>query len=354
MIKAEYIWLDGTRPTAEIRSKTRVLPDPKTEVVYGHNIMEALPIGEWGFDGSSTNQAEGHASDCVLKPIFSCADPIRKNNNILVLCEVFNIDDTPHLSNSRVMCRLTEDEYRHHDCWFGLEQEYTLLTTDGRPHGFELARQNNNEILAQGPYYCAIGAGLAIGRKVAEEHLDACLTAGLKISGINAEVMPGQWEFQIGPAPPAEASDHLILARWLLHRIAEDHGLVVSFDGKPTTGDWNGAGCHTNFSTALMRSSYEACINACEALGAGDRPAFHINNYGHNIQNRLTGAHETCSYQEFRYGVSDRGASIRIPWQVYRDQKGYIEDRRPNANCDPYVVTTLLTDTICATEKISS
>jgi glutamine synthetase len=336
MIKAEYIWLDGTAPTAQIRSKTKIIADSST-----------LPV--WGFDGSSTNQAEGHSSDCVLKPAFSCPDPIRQGENILVLCEVLNIDGSPHKSNTRAACANIHDVFSDHQCWFGLEQEYTLLTKSGYPYGFEHARRIDDEIIPQGPYYCSAGTGLAIGRKVAEAHMDACLYAGLKLSGINAEVMPGQWEFQIGPASGVEASDHLTVARWLLHRIAEDHNVVVSFEGKPVNGDWNGAGCHTNFSTSLMRRSYAACIAACESLS--ENPAEHIKNYGAGIEKRLTGDHETCSYKDFKFGVSDRGASIRIPWQVREDGQGYIEDRRPNANCDPYAVTKIITNTACSNER---
>ena len=328
-IKAEYIWLDGTKPTAQIRSKTRAIKPL-------HSIKARPPI--WGFDGSSTNQAPGDASDCVLSPAYVCADPIRGGDNLLVLCEVMNTDGTPHESNTRHACAETHEAHREQQMLFGLEQEYTFFK-DGRPLGFT---KNQKE---QGDFYCAVGADNIYGREIVEEHMDACLHAGLSISGINAEVMPGQWEFQVGAVNSPRVADQLVIARWLLMRIAEKHDVKVSFAGKPAAGDWNGAGCHANVSNLEMRRSYAACVDACVALG--ERASHHIENYGYGIEERLTGKHETCSHMEFRYGVSDRGASIRIPWQVERDQKGYIEDRRPNANCDPYVVTRLLTEAIC-------
>jgi glutamine synthetase len=211
-----------------------------------------------------------------------------------------------------------------------------------RPLGFP----ENGYPGPQGPYYCGVGADDIYGRPMVEAHLDACLKAGLSISGINAEVMPGQWEFQVGPLSPLEVSDQLWIARWLLHRVGEDFGISATLDPKPARGDWNGAGAHTNFSTKAMRAKYDAVITAAEALGKD--PASHIEGYGHGIEDRLTGAHETAHYSQFSYGVSDRGASVRIPWQVEKDGKGYIEDRRPNANMDPYVVTRLIVDTCCS------
>ena len=331
LIKAEYIWLDGTEPTAQLRSKTRIVKS---------SLSMKMKPPVWGFDGSSTNQAPGEASDCVLSPVLTCTDPIRGGENMLVLCEVMNTDGTPHPSNTRDACEHIHEEHKNQHMLFGLEQEYTFFNSM-RPLGFA-GTPGQKE---QGDFYCGVGPDNIYGRAIVEEHLDACLKAELTISGINAEVMPGQWEFQVGPLSALKVSDQLTVARWLLMRIAENHGVTVSFAGKPATGDWNGAGCHANVSTAEMRESYDACIRACEALG--ERAFHHIESYGHGIEQRLTGMHETCSYKEFRYGVSDRGASVRIPWQVERDQKGYIEDRRPNANCDPYLVTRLLTETIC-------
>lgn len=325
--QAEYIWIDGSKPTAKLRAKGKTVP-----------IGKEPPI--WGFDGSSTNQATGDKSDCVLRPVFTCPDPVRGGDNKLVLCEVLLVDLTPHPTNTRAACVAAAKKYASFESWFGIEQEYTFFS-GSRPLGFP----PTGFPAPQGGYYCGVGADEVFGRDVVEAHFSACIAAGLTIAGINAEVMPGQWEFQIGPLPPPEVADQLWVARYLLYRIAEDYGVSATLDAKPVRGDWNGAGAHTNFSTKQMRSDYDACIAACEALGK--KAELHIANYGHGIEERLTGLHETASYKTFKYGVSDRGASIRIPWQVAKDRKGYIEDRRPNANCDPYVTTRLIVDTVC-------
>jgi glutamine synthetase len=326
--KAEYIWVDGTEPTAKLRSKTRILPDGAE-----------LPI--WGFDGSSTNQAEGSASDCVLKPVFTCPDPIRGGDNVLVMCEVLLTDMTPHPTNTRHLLTSVAEQFAAQEPIFGIEQEYTFF--DGhRPLGFPAT----GFPAPQGGYYCGVGADEIFGREIVEKHLDHCLTAGLAICGINAEVMPGQWEFQIGPVDPITAADHLWVARWLLYRTAEEFNVSATLDPKPVPGDWNGAGAHTNFSTKAMREGYDAIITACEGLG--EHLLEHVHNYGAGIEARLTGRHETAPWDRFSYGVSDRGASVRIPWQVAVDQRGYIEDRRPNANSDPYVVTRLITSSCCS------
>jgi len=322
--RAEYIWIDGTQPTSKLRSKAKVIP-----------LGEEPPI--WGFDGSSTQQAPGHNSDCVLRPVYKVPDPIRGGNDVLVMCEVLLTDMTPHPTNTRAACAASAKKYADLEFWFGIEQEYTFFE-GARPLGWP----DNGFPAPQGGYYCGVGADEVFGREVVEAHLEACLQAGIGISGINAEVMPAQWEFQVGPFDALKTSDELWLARWLLYRVGEDFGVSATLYPKPVKGDWNGAGAHTNFSTKDMRSSYQPCVDAAEALSK--RHELHISNYGHAIEERLTGRHETCSYKEFRYGVSDRGASIRIPWQVARDGKGYIEDRRPNANMDPYTVTRLIMD----------
>jgi glutamine synthetase len=230
--------------------------------------------------------------------------------------------------------------------WFGIEQEYTFF--DGaKPLGWP----DHGFPAPQGIYYCGVGADEVFGRPIVEQHMQALTDAGIKLAGVNAEMMPAQWEFQIGPVPAPAIGDQLGVARWLLHRVAEMHSrtdgrsVSVRLDPKPVDGDWNGAGAHTNFSTKHMRASYEACLDAIQALQ--DKHDHHIRHYGYGIERRLTGCHETARYDAFTSGVSNRGASIRIPWHVARNQQGYLEDRRPNANCDPYVVSRLIMETVC-------
>jgi glutamine synthetase len=325
--QAEYIWIDGTKPSPIMRNKTRIVADGKEPDI-------------WGFDGSSTNQAPGSNSDCVLRPVFTCPDPIRGGSNILVLCDVELTDFTPHPTNTRAFCLEAAEKYADQSPMFGIEQEYTFMQ-NGRPLGWP----ENGFPAPQGPYYCGVGGEKMVGREIIERHTQACLDAGLAIEGTNAEVMMAQWEFQIGVLPAPAIGDQLWMARWLLHRIAEDYDVVVSFDAKPMKGDWNGAGAHTNFSTKATMESYDAIVTACEALGRKARE--HVLAYGAGIEDRLTGAHETASWESFSWGASDRGASVRIPWAVEKAKKGWLEDRRPNANMDPYVVAGMIINTCC-------
>merc|ERR1712042_20564 len=229
--------------------------------------------------------------------------------------------------------------------WFGIEQEYTLLDQNGHPYGWP----TNGFPGPQGPYYCGVGADKVYGRDIVEAHYRACLYAGIKIAGTNAEVMPSQWEFQVGPCEGISMGDHLWMARFILHRVAEDFGVVVSFDPKPIPGEWNGAGCHTNYSTKEMREEggLRAIEDAIEKLQ--DKHDEHIKAYdpkeGADNARRLTGRCETSSINDFSAGVANRGASIRIPRQVMADKCGYFEDRRPSSNCDPYAVTDIIVKT---------
>ncbi len=339
---AEYIWIDGASPTRKLRSKTRILADKAYEV-------EDFP--QWGYDGSSTYQATGSDSDLVLQPARCVGDPIRGTGSYLVMCEVFKSDGAPHETNIRAKLRKTLDAgAAKAKAWFGFEQEYTLFQ-GSRPLGWP----DSGYPAPQGPFYCGVGSDEVFGRGLVEEHAEACLSAGIMIFGTNAEVMPGQWEFQVGyrgfdddpDADPLLIADHLWLARWLLYRLGEEHGVTATLDPKPIKGDWNGAGAHTNFSTAAMRNAgtgKAAIQQAVERLGA--RHDKHIAAYGYGLHERLTGLHETCAVDQFRFGAADRSASVRIPRHVADAGCGYIEDRRPGANCDPYEVSNILLETI--------
>jgi glutamine synthetase len=332
-VLAEYIWIDGTQPTALLRSKTKIIEE---------NLgTDPANFPQWAFDGSSTNQAPGGDSDRTLQPVCIVADPVRTGGSVLVLCEVLNPDGTPHETNHRAPLRaVMEAGGKRADCWVAFEQEYTFFE-GSRPLGFPAERRFP---VPQGPYYCGVGADEVYGRPIVEAHVAACLAAGVRLTGINAEVMPGQWEFQCGGpgVDPLTAADHLWLARWLLYRIGEDYDVSATLDPKPVPGDWNGAGMHTNFSTAAMRAAGGMAVieQACNRLG--EHHARHLERYGHGNEGRLTGLHETCSYRQFRWGVADRTASIRIPRAVATEGCGYLEDRRPAANADPYGVCEVL------------
>ena len=347
--QATYLWLDGAIPTQTLRCKMRILQHPK-----GDMTLKDFP--EWGYDGSSTNQAQGHDSDLILKPVFFTRDPINTDVNYLVLCEVFNQDGlTPHPTNKRAVLRtLMEKVAAKHEPWIGFEQEYTLFRGT-QPLGWP----ERGYPAPQGPFYCGVGADEAFGRALVEKHTKACIDANLMIFGTNAEVMPGQWEFQIGyrglsneSADPLTASDHLWVARWLLYRLGEEFGISATLHPKPIKGDWNGAGKHTNFSTKATRdpkTGMDAIHAAIQALKANHHA--HIQIYGHGIEERLTGRHETARHDQFISGVGNRGASIRIPRGVANQGYGYLEDRRPCANANPYEVSYMLLSTVCCTTK---
>ncbi len=331
---AEYLWIDGARPTQQIRSKARIVSVPDQP--------EPTDFPSWSFDGSSTGQADGHDSDCILTPVRVYQDPFRSEGDYIVLCEVNNADGNTHASNQRARMREVLDVASEAvDPWLGFEQEYTIFR-DGRPLGFP----EDGFPGPQGPYYCGVGSENIHGREVVEAHAKACIAAGVLIYGVNAEVMPGQWEFQIGyrgiegeSCGALRVADDVWVARYLLNRVGEQYGVRISLDNKPVKGDWNGAGMHTNFSTAYTRDprygldAIHAIVDALEASHTD-----HIRQYGDRLGERLTGEHETCDIETFKCGIAHRGASIRIPQPVAQNGYGYLEDRRPGANSDPYRV----------------
>ncbi|HEY2081299.1 MAG TPA: glutamine synthetase beta-grasp domain-containing protein [Verrucomicrobiae bacterium] len=331
--KLEYVWLDGYEPVPNLRSKTQIKEFAKFPK------LEELPW--WGFDGSSTRQAEGKSSDCMLKPVAVYNDSTRKNG-VLVMCEVYMPDmKTPHPSNGRATI--------HDDpgAWFGFEQEY-FFWKDNAPLGFP---GSNGYPYPQGEYYTGVGTK-AVGctaRELTEKHIDLCLDAGINIEGINAEVAKGQWEFQIFGKGSRTAADQMWMARYIMMRLCEPYGIDINWHCKPLGKDvdWNGSGMHTNFSTTHLREVggkdyFEKLMAAFDKYKNE-----HIAVYGPDNHLRLTGLHETQSIDKFNYGIANRGASVRVPHSfVNNDYKGYLEDRRPNSQGDPYKIASRILQTV--------
>jgi glutamine synthetase len=331
MKRVEYIWLDGDTPLPKLRSKTKYV-----------DISGGVP--SWNFDGGSTKQGTLSDSDRNLTCVRTYEDPFNEGG-YLALCEVFyqSVERpecilNPHESNMRRFLSETVE-----DCpgiLVGFEQEFTLMdarTND--PLGFALAPKE------QGQYYCGVGRKNIVGRFLIDEFEARCVSAGIDLYGVNAEVMPGQWEFQTNAADPVKAADDLWVCRYILDRITENMPILVSYDPKPHEA-FNGAGCHTNISTERMRESFrEVDYEGLLLLLKGAHKDY-IKVCGEGLDKRLTGDCETSDYMEFSWGIGDRGASVRIPTKVYEDGAGYIEDRRPCANIDPYQLLFSLISTI--------
>lgn len=332
----EYVWLTADH---SLCSKCKVIYCAEDEAVQP-------PV--WNYDGSSTGQADKHHSEISLIPCATFTDPFRGFPNLLVLCKGVTEDDEDVIGYNRTAAETVFNRCADEKFWFGLEQEYTLLEpATGTPLGWP--SNPNHFPPPQGRNYCGVGTERVVGREIVEEHAACCLDAGVRLCGLNAEVMLGQWEYQVGPCDGLTAGDHLWISRYILQRVAEKHGVMVSLDPKPVPGEWNGAGCHANFSTLKMREN-GAWIDFKDALEKLENAhEEHIAVYGDGNERRLTGRCETASIDKFSYGVGDRGASIRIPAAVARMgyRSGYLEDRRPASNCDPYLVTAAIANTIC-------
>jgi glutamine synthetase len=349
---AEYIWIDGSGIT--LRSKARTLDEP---------VKSLADIPEWNYDGSSTNQAVTDQSEVILKPVAYYRDPFRQGDNNLVMCESFNWKDgslselVPANTNFRHFAnKIWENEkIKQEETWYGIEQEYTLIECNTKFTKHPLGWPNNGYPGAQGPYYCSIGSNVSFGRAISDAHYKACLYAGINISGTNAEVMPGQWEYQVGPCLGVSIGDQLWLSRYLLGRVAEDFGIDVSFAPK-LFPDWNGSGCHTNYSTKTMRAGTGGMDYIHDMMKKfAAKHKLHISVYGDDNNKRLTGHHETSSCNTFSYGIANRAASFRIPTSTgHANGKGYIEDRRPASNIDPYIVGAIVADTSILDETVAT
>jgi glutamine synthetase len=343
-VKLEYVWLDGYTPEPNLRSKVKI--------VDYNEVSEAFLTGKfpmWNFDGSSTKQAETGDSDCLLKPVrFYIKDTL---STVYVLCEVLNPDGTPHESNTRSL--LNEEQ---EDLWFGFEQEYFIQSGFGEG----ILGHDRKFVEPQGKYYCGVGSNV-VGRDFVEKHTDMCLEYGIDITGTNAEVALGQWEYQVFSKGKLKSGDDLWMSRYFLHKISEEYGYSITLHPKPLQyGEWNGSGLHTNFSTEKMRTGedymtlwereqyFKAIFSSFES-----RHLEHIKDYGSSNELRLTGKYETQSIDKFSWGVSDRGASIRVPKSTAENWMGYLEDRRPASNADPYKIIYQIDKSISNAEIIS-
>ncbi len=346
----EYVWIDGIEET---RSKLRVLDldlSMESNLSDIKSFIQYIP--NWNFDGSSTSQAEGKNSDILIKPVNIFPNPfIKWCLSFVVLCECYNKDGTPHQTNTRTKLVETYSQCKNDEPWFGIEQEYVLTELEKnsglfKPYNWVSMYEPGNG--PQGPYYCGVGGDRCFGRPISLRHLQLCMEMGLKICGTNAEVMASQWEYQIGPLDPIELSDQMWISRFVLGRVTEEFGCAYTLHPKPHTfGEWNGSGGHTNFSTKSMREpgGLSHIVSACEKLGSTHES--HMAVYGKFNECRLTGQYETSSINDFSWGFSDRGKSIRIPLNVKSDGCGYLEDRRPGSNLDPYLVTEIICRTVC-------
>jgi len=333
----EYVWIDGNN---NLRSKNRIIDFIKNQDLTLNDIPE------WNFDGSSTNQAITKDSDIIIKPVRIYNNPfIKFMDSYLILCDCYTNNNIPHKTNTRINCVDIYEKYKDYECLFGIEQEYVIFNNDKKPYNWK--DKNDPGIGLQGPYYCSIGGDRNFGREISLEHMKLCLEANVDICGTNSEVMASQWEFQIGICDALKISDDLWIARYILQRLSEKYNCYITFEPKPYNDNWNCSGGHTNFSTKYMRdkNGLSNILKACEKLK--DKHKEHILLYGENNNLRLSGTHETSNINYFSYDIGNRETSIRIPINVHNNGYGYLEDRRPASNLDPYIVTSLLIKTIC-------
>lgn len=330
----EYVWVDFD---GNLRSKLRV---ENADFV-------SKPIDKidwWSFDGSSTLQAEGKLSDVFLKPIRMYNNPFfGKNTAYFLLCECYNYDKTPHATNTRSKCVETATLFESFECLFGIEQEYMIIDHNKT----SIANVALSEGNANGKSYCAVGGDRSFYRNLSTQHLQYCLKAGIEICGTNAEVTPLQWEWQIGVCNALKVSDDLLMSRYIMQRLSESYNCSVTFHPKPYP-EVNGSGAHTNFSTKQMRDQTNGLSyikKACELLKPHHLE--HMAVYGSDNDKRMTGIHETSSHDNFSFGEGNRECSIRIPLPVVQNGYGYLEDRRPASNCDPYLVTEIIIRNAC-------
>ncbi|XP_026729239.1 glutamine synthetase 2 cytoplasmic-like isoform X2 [Trichoplusia ni] len=329
-ILGTYVWIDGS--SINLRSKDRTFEFvPKS--------TKDLPI--WYFDGSNTGQAKEENSDTYIFPQNIYHDPFRRGSHIMVLCDTYQHNYQPTSTNHRKNCLVLCEKGEVEEPWFGFNQEFFLTTTEGRPLGWPAG----GFPAPPGPYYCATGANKIVARDLMEAFFRCCLFAGIQLNGINPGTTPSQWNFQVGPSPGIRSADDLWMARYILSRLAEEYGTVASFEPQPVP-DWPGNGTFVYFSSKDMREDDGILVIERAIDKLARRHGAHINEYdannGGDNARRLTGKNGQPHIKDFTAGVANRTCAVRIPRQVSEDKKGYLEDRRPAANADPYRIISIM------------
>jgi glutamine synthetase len=331
----EYIWIDAN---SKFRSKVKIVDTLP--------ILEELEI--WNFDGSSTGQATGKDSEIFIKP-YKIFNDWNNPSYYYVFCECIYPNGLPHITNTRHIAvkYFQNPNVINLETMFGIEQEFFVFK-NGTPLIW-----NDTKTEPQGDYYCGNGAKSIKGREYLNEVVKVLNVWDINITGYNFEVAPGQMEIQICEKG-IDASDNLIAARFVLTRLAEERGWDIDIIPKPSflgTDDWNGSGCHVNFSTkdireSLLTNPYSSLYSVAALIT--NMQTNHVNDIkffgSENNKLRLGGKNETSSYDTFTYGIANRGSSIRIPRTFVKNLKGYIEDRRPGSDMDPYIVTQIITE----------
>ena len=331
----EYVW---TWPVGIMRSKTRIFKEPIFDV-------NKLPI--WDFAVAREEVVQGKYSDVTIKPVRIYPDPFRGKNDIIVLCETYEDGNLqiPSKNNTRHQLKHAMERKEEHEIWTAIEQEYVFFHAKTKiPYLWNDAKNPGPGDLNH--FYCGVGADSCFGREIVEEHMNVCLKMKIEFGGINAEVMASQWEFQIGPGEPLKISDDLLMARYVLERIAEKYKVTVSYHPKSNGDEWSGSGGHVNFSTKKMREEkgLEEIIKGIKKLEVTHNSD--ILAYGADNNLRLNDNFGTTSLNKFKWGIGDRFTSVRINKHVAEQEKGYFEDRRPASNLDPYIVLSKIVNSV--------
>nr|CAH7745052.1 unnamed protein product [Callosobruchus chinensis] len=312
-VQLTYLWIDHTGEN--LRSKTRTLD-------FSPSTYKEVPI--WNFNGFHTMKAPKEKSDYYLVPVSLYNDPIRRGANKIVLCETFDADEKPCKTNHRQKCVEALNKVCDHEVYIGFEQDYYIMGSDGRPFGWPPM----GEPISDRQYYASMCT--VIGREITECIYRALLYAGVNVYSDCAEPAPSQWELKTNGERGVKPADDMWFSRWLMQRIAEDFGLCISF--QPFVSPrWSKSGLHVTYSTKKMRDNdgmkyIQETIKKLEKCHTEMLKIYKSTYLG----------------DKFTSGIGDRTASVRIPKIVADKKKGFIEDRRPAGNADPYKIMEAL------------